>query len=302
MLTLDRVPQIFDKGGKFLRDVGVRGRGPGEFQSPVGAFLVPGDSVVVLDQMNMRATVIGPDLRARREASFPWFVPAGNQAASAVEWPTGVFVSSQMRTPDGAGWALHNITFAGREARIMNSFGPGDGSARAEHPMQKLQRMAPAKVGGVWASAMTEYTISRWTSAATRAVTLERRPRWFAAESQVRGYRPDVPPPSLLQGLDEDAAGFLWIAVRVPAPNWSLAWKSGVAAGQSAYRADQFDAGKLWQTVVEVIDPSASRVIRRVQLKGVAVAMLSDRRLVLYDERANGEPTIEIIRLALRRP
>ncbi len=51
----------YDSTGGFLRAVGRKGGGPGEFDAILGLWRLPGDSVVVFDFGNARMTVLGPD-------------------------------------------------------------------------------------------------------------------------------------------------------------------------------------------------------------------------------------------------
>lgn len=53
--------RIFDSNGRHLRTIGRTGRGPGEFLSLTGIFEYPGDSIVVYDQRERRATVLPLD-------------------------------------------------------------------------------------------------------------------------------------------------------------------------------------------------------------------------------------------------
>lgn len=52
--------RIFDEDGRFLRQVGAQGDGPGEYLSPA-AFGLRGDSIWVSDARSGRLTVFGPD-------------------------------------------------------------------------------------------------------------------------------------------------------------------------------------------------------------------------------------------------
>lgn len=52
---------VFSPRGEHLRSVGGEGGGPGEFTDPFQIFVLPGDSVLVPDLGNARASVFGPD-------------------------------------------------------------------------------------------------------------------------------------------------------------------------------------------------------------------------------------------------
>ncbi len=53
---------LLDLDGGTRTVVGSRGEGPGEYQTPVGIWPLPGDSTLLLDMGNNRVTVLAPDL------------------------------------------------------------------------------------------------------------------------------------------------------------------------------------------------------------------------------------------------
>jgi hypothetical protein len=59
----------YDRQGRFLREIGREGEGPGEFDRP-GALGWRGDSLWVQDAGNRRISFFGPDLRYARSVSF----------------------------------------------------------------------------------------------------------------------------------------------------------------------------------------------------------------------------------------
>jgi len=89
------LPVVFDPAGEFVGRVGRTGQGPGEFIR-AAAFFRSGDSVVVLDAGQPRASVVAPDLTVARTVRLPGFLSGGR----AVRWPsevvmTGVVATSQ---------------------------------------------------------------------------------------------------------------------------------------------------------------------------------------------------------------
>src|SRR5690606_20804644 len=61
---------VFDQEGRFIREVGSIGDGPGELANPYLLDAV-GDSVVVFEVARRRLTVFGPDFRFVRSLQFP---------------------------------------------------------------------------------------------------------------------------------------------------------------------------------------------------------------------------------------
>ena len=64
LVVLNRGSQellVFGRDGEFLRSIGGRGEGPGEFMDPIELDFVAGDSIVVWDWELGRLVLFGPD-------------------------------------------------------------------------------------------------------------------------------------------------------------------------------------------------------------------------------------------------
>ena len=59
----DQTLQRIDLRTSDATPVGRRGSGPNEYDMPVGAFAMPGDSTLVFDPNNQRYLVVGPDAK-----------------------------------------------------------------------------------------------------------------------------------------------------------------------------------------------------------------------------------------------
>lgn len=94
------------------RESSREGSGPTEFRSVIGMWRIPGDSVQILDLMQGRLLILGPDGRARRTAPLP---SAGD--------PMAMMRAPMTRTLDAAGrWYGE-----GRDMKIENGrFSMGD--------------------------------------------------------------------------------------------------------------------------------------------------------------------------------
>ena len=99
---------LFDSSGRFVKTVGRKGQGPGEFQGPIAVFAWRADSVVVFDPANLRWTVLDPRLMASRTATAP---------DSAIRLPTwlyqGAMVNDRTLSPVPT-WVLAALDAARR--------------------------------------------------------------------------------------------------------------------------------------------------------------------------------------------
>ncbi len=88
---------IFDKEGRFVRSIGSRGEGPGEYGFIVDVEPGPGDSLYVFDRQNQRVTVLTPEfdvgrtfqLRGKGSQRGVAFLPDGTILANLVVADTG---------------------------------------------------------------------------------------------------------------------------------------------------------------------------------------------------------------------
>lgn len=86
LYVLDRGNQrvlVFDRAGRFVRQLGHKGGGPGEFEVPVGLTVLGDGSVAVLDVAHQNLTLFGPDGRFRRTVAWrpEWGLPEREIAA-----------------------------------------------------------------------------------------------------------------------------------------------------------------------------------------------------------------------------
>lgn len=114
---------LFSDRGVYARSFGAKGRGPNEYQMPVGALRVPGDSLVILDASAARVTVLDRDLEAKRTIAFPYL---GANGALVLHWPDSVIVSAWIRTPTKTANPLHIVSLSSGDVTLLNSFGTVD--------------------------------------------------------------------------------------------------------------------------------------------------------------------------------
>lgn len=86
LYVLDRGNQrvlVFDRAGRFVRQLGKRGGGPGEFEVPVGLTVLGDGSLAVLDLAHQNVTIFGADGRFRRTVAWrpEWGMPEREIAA-----------------------------------------------------------------------------------------------------------------------------------------------------------------------------------------------------------------------------
>ncbi len=287
--------QVYDHEGRFVATVGRLGGGPGEFDSPVGALLLPGDSVLVFDGGLGRATVIDPKLKVRRSIRLRWPLQPG----VLLRWPASVILRGLVGSGASAKSSLHDVSFHQDEVEVQRSFG----SAGTEWPshqgsIAQFQTLAKARDGGLWSAPWFSYEVHKWTDRGEHVKSFHRRPSWFTEESRPWLGNHNTPPPPVVAAIQEDREGLLWVFLRIPAENWRLGW-SRAPIGVKEFPARLIDVERLFDTMIEVIDPGGGAVLTRERLNGYLISVTDHRQLSIYAHGADGQPVIRIVDVML---
>lgn len=282
-------PSVYGKTGRFIRVMGRRGQGPGEFEMVTDVVPLPGDSVLVIDSQR-RATLFDPDLNLVRHISLPVTL----SRSFVLSWPTSLVGFDHYGAGARGGAVIHLAAFDSTAGRVLRSFGP-DWKLTDFKTMSAARRVLAPSANGVWAASMQQFRIEQWSPNGELTLLLERDPPWPPRSSNELGTR-DQPPPNAIQAIAEDDSGRLWIFINSAAPTWREGWPKG--AGE--LRVSAFEQEKMFRTVVEILDPLTGRVITRRQLDEWIIAVFPDKRAAVYTADADGIPELRIVELALK--
>ena len=287
-------PLVFDRTGHFVATVGRQGRGPGEFDSPIGALLLPGDSILVIDGGLYRATVIDPKLKVARSIRMRQTLVPG----VVLHWPRSVILRGPPALEPPSNRSLHDVSFQHAEAQTQRSFGRGGTPMRMGGTTAQFQTLAPSRDGGLWSSNVFRYELNKWTATGEHVEALYRRPSWFGEDSPVWLGNPGNPPPPTVAALQEDHEGLLWVFLRIPAQDWRSGW-ARAPVGAREIPLSMVDVEKLFDTIIEIIDLRAGVVLTRERLKGYLIGVTDDHEISIYMDDQNGNPTVRIIAITL---
>jgi hypothetical protein len=288
-------PTVFHPDGRVDRMIGRKGSGPGEFRS-ANTGIVVGDSMLVLDWLESRATMVGPDLKPGRIVRLR----QGIGDIKALRWPSLLVTGGHMSDSRPPNSTMHRLSMETGETRLLSSFGPqGTGGSMGNVEVQQL--LGDAK-DGIWSTYWNRVHITKWNSHGKPNAVLTRRYAWYTGETPATMGTPTSPPTARTGALAEDNEGLLWLFIHTPAPTWREGWEAPPTrfpGGGTEYTARKMGFDKLFRTYVEVIDPMQARVVARHTINGYVFETLPGRRIALYRVDANGFPRVDIGALSL---
>lgn len=277
-----RLPVVIDSTGRFIRALGRRGQGPGEFPNYSGPFGVgAGDTLFVAN--NGMISVFDRELRFVRT-----FRPEPGGVGHFTLVPQGFAVVARAPAPDDGSVPYHILAHDGKTLR---SFGY---EPRSRDLFKFL--LAPSK-NGIWANKYTTHRLERWGDGSTPDVVIEVLPSWFRVLPRDR-YAPF----SHVRSMRE-VNGHLWVMSRNPVPNIDEVVRQATG-NRSAVReggGPPLPMERMHTTALEVYDAANGKLIAEKTLPALAVRFIDDDRFVIYSVNVDGLPQLEVWRMSLRR-
>lgn len=237
----------YDSTGQFLRRVGRRGGGPGEFGSFLLVAVGPADTLYVADPMNTRLTILSPadsvigTIRVAGRVDAVATLPGGNILLDHYPKPSGgprdLF---EVVTPDGT---------------TVRSFGQYSGP---ESPWGDQWIVSPAPNGGAWSGKMDRFEASQWSQNGELVRTLVWNLDWFPPNAPLDpGFPAEAAAPSALVQVVQFAADTLWVFVTVPDAHWT--------PGERRNAVNPGTTQTIFDTYVEVVDLTRAQAIARAR-------------------------------------
>lgn len=249
----DRI-RVFSSDGTYLRDLGRRGEGPGEFQW-VSHLLFAGDTLVAVDRRLNRLTWMREDgtvVRTEQLTIAPGrdtkLLPDGRILTASIDY-----------SPNRVGFPLHLVGLDGNVVRSFGSLNRGAFSAAEQHLIER--RVAPSETpGAIWAVWRPQYRIEEWSLEGVHIRTLVRDVEWFPPGRGVISL--DRAPDAAVVGF-QARDGLLWVLSAVSDANWQEALEVDPS---KPHGGDVTDMNGIYDTVVEAIDPVTLRVVASARI------------------------------------
>jgi len=286
----------FDLGtGRFVGLVGRLGRGPGEFTALGHLQAIEGDSVYAWDHGGYRFQVLSPGvLRFARGA--PLTVRSSATSAVMARDRT-TWVAFPALSGAQAGHPIHRYS---PDGRWLNSFGGIAGPMDWRNQV-RWSRVLAVAAEGVWSVSMQgPLLLELW------GPTGQRLRAWYyrtGRDEAVMGVS-DGSPRDRRIGIMADAdLDRIWLLTWVADTRWREASRPapGVGNFERGARAVQ-NLTLFYDSRLELIDVRRGEVLAVVTVDDLVSHLIPGGHLSIYEEDADGYPTVRIERLSLRLP
>lgn len=275
--TFDGELFVYGEDGQFLRTVGRRGEGPGEFRRTQLVAFDSQDSLHAIEAGGPRHSVFAPDLSFVRTVEMQTrtlgmrIEDSGTVFAVAPKQSGDLSFALQVLLPDGS---------------PLHAFDPIDPEASGQAAMGR--NITVDTHGQRWSVGMAEYRLKQWDEDGRLVRVLEASRDWIPETIPMRLER-DQRPPAQITGLEADGDGLLWVFAAVPDANWAPP-----EPGTRPSPATMYD------TLVEVLDPTTGNLLARSTFdqlvlpfgRGSAYSMLEessgDLRVQVWEMRVSG--------------
>ncbi len=261
---------VFDSAGNFLRNVGRRGEGPGEYEWLVHINVGP-RYIHAFDAERGR-TLLDHDFRFVRADRF-----AANYLHSHMMDSETVVFPGDVLTEASAGYALHFLDLSGE----MSSY-DGDGVWRGH--TGAVRHLVTGDSASLWVVEPRPNRMTRWD--------LEPEPGKAVVYSRVveefdrHGFDPDFWPVVSNVGALLDENG-LWILWTTPDP------RHAPTRGGELLALPPQEIRDSW---LDLVDPSTGRTLARFHSDGSASDFVDGSRyFYFYNESDAGEPSVVIV-------
>lgn len=271
---------VLDSNGKFLRTVGRRGEGPGEFESI--SHIAMGPRYIHVFAPGSGRTILDHDFRVVRTDRFP-----GQIGSAFVMSDDHVVFAGDMPTSASAGHKLHMVSRAGE----VVSYGHDGG----RYPSQLTAWMSPRSMAAgandaLWEIGVDENRLVLWELVPEPRVArvIERDVVEFdrAAPPHVVENFPGSRKSGRNTGAMLDDQG-LWIIWHTPDPEWTESVSTGDILSLVAKLSDAW---------LDLVDPDTGRTIGRHHQDGILLGFASGSRYVVaYHETDAGVPFIHLL-------
>jgi hypothetical protein len=278
---------VFAADGRFLRTVGRRGTGPGEF-SYLTHLATHGSTLFAFDARQRRVTALDAQFAVARSAPFPGEIYWGTLPLN----DSLLVLNTLVRTRELVGFLAHTVDWNGG---IVKSFASTDAGFRFDLDRSVYFRsFARSADGGIWIAPSTSYSLELWTPAGSLRRVLVRNANWFRDHLGTDGGlpTPDHPPAPRLLAVRTDAQGRIWTLTRIAATGWREALRATVQRnGRTTHEIVDWD--RAFDSIVEVISPDDAAVLSSTRFSEPLSHFVGEDGVVMITADRDGFTTVQ---------
>jgi hypothetical protein len=245
---------IYDSSGRFVRTIGRRGSGPGEFQTLTKLQFGPGDSLHVLATRTARYTVFGPSLEHVRSVGL-----AGRAYSFAVG-PSGQVVADVHSVAQSSTFGFRVFSASGEPLTAFEAISNADAAAHG----RSRRHVAIGPDGGIWTARPDHYEIRSYDAQGRLRATYQASRDWLASAPRPERLEITAKPQGQISAVFVDQGGLVWVFGVVADVNWRPP-SEDVPPNPSA----------MYDTVIEVFEPRSGAIVARGRVDHIVYPLRS---------------------------
>lgn len=254
---------LYGADGTFQRSVGRRGEGPGEFNRAQFVAFDSRDSLHTVDMGGARYSVFRPDL------TFARGVQLQARTLGFELLPSGsLFVVA----PNSSGEIAHALQAFSPDGSALHSFDPIDPKATGQAAIGRS--IALDHEGRRWSISTAKYQLNEWDANGRLVRQFQGRRDWIPDSLPMRLDLSREKPPGQIGGLEVDEQGRIWVFAIVADANW-----------RPVEPGAQPDMTRLYDTLIEVIDPATGTLLVRGRHDTVVLPIMPGRAYSVIEGR-----------------
>jgi hypothetical protein len=278
---------VFDSAGRYLRSIGRRGTGPGEFVSTRGVIRT-GDTLHVFDQRLLRRTLL------TTAGQFISAAPYVGQILEAASLDSGRLVVNTIPRGEGIGHRVLAIMDANGDFAV--TFGDTVGERNID-PNRYWRKLAVAPNGTIWSARLPEYRLDQWSASGAHLRAIRIEADWFESHDGSHIYAPDRASGPMIGGIQADSVGRIWVIVHVPDPDRSSAFEADPDSPDGL--RFNGDHSALWDTRIAVIDLATEEVLGETTVPEYLSGFADTGIAYAYSLQSDARPRIDVFALRL---
>ncbi len=293
----DGIVKAFDPSGRFVKAIGRKGGGPGEYEKVIDIGTDRNAQLHLFDAVLARWSVFGLDGTYR--TSKP--LPAYNIRAKAVlvRGDDGLVVN----TPHaGAAGSSSSLTLVDQRGQTVRAIDVIQGNPRMSWLFER--RLCAMPGGGFLAVHPYTFAFDLYSAAGDKVGSFVRVADWVPRSAPTQLPSDGVferPLDAFIMDVWSDANGLVWISALVPSNRWSPVPHPERGRMPSRDSLFALAARPRAEAIVEVIDLQKQAVVARAKFDRPIGVVFADGYVARDEPDSADEPLVRISRLQLQR-